>query len=92
MRKWGRWRQPGNVEERWEVEESLAEASITGKDWRKMIGQETELFLHFVQFPCPRVLHFLAHILPQSASLSMSPHRQWTVYDSEGLQFGGTRC
>ena len=57
-----------------------------------MIGQETELFLHFVQFPCPRVLHFLANILPQSASLSMSPHRQWTVYDSEGLQFGGIQC
>ena len=45
MRKWGRWRQPGNVEERWEVEESLGEASITGKHWRKMTDQETEIFL-----------------------------------------------
>lgn len=64
MRKWGRWRQPGNVEERWEVEESLGEASITGKHWRKMTDQETEIFLHFVQFPHPGALHFLANILP----------------------------
>lgn len=72
MRKWGKWRQPGNVEERWEVEESLREASITGKDWRKRIGQETELFLHFVQSPCPGVLHLLANIVLQSMSLSVS--------------------
>lgn len=37
-----------------------------------MIGQKTECFPQFVQFPCPGVLNFLVNILPRPASLSVS--------------------